>query len=36
MHIVGTLTTSNKHGNAEFLHEVYCLSMLFDGQIEIP
>jgi len=31
-----SLTSSDEHGNIELLHKVYCLSMLLDGQIEIP
>lgn len=30
------LTSSDEHGHVELLHEVYCLSMLLDGQVEIP
>lgn len=30
------LTSSDEHGNIELLHEVHCLSMLLDGQVEIP
>ena len=33
---VRQLTSSDEHGDIELLHEVYCLSMLLDGQVEIP
>ena len=34
--VVRQLTSSDEHGDIELLHEVNCLSMLLDGQVEIP
>ncbi len=29
-------TASDQHGHIELLHELHCLCMLPDGQVEIP